>query len=340
MMLLKKKINIFDTTMRDGDHAVSHSFAPEDAARIAQGLDHAGVPMIEVGHGDGLAGSSIQYGFSKYPEEEVHRAIVKVLTRTRLCVLLLPGIGTVEELKAAHGIGASAARIATHCTEADIAEQHIGLARKIGMTSIGALMMVHMIPPQELAAQAKLMESYGADLVYFMDSAGALLPHQVRERIQAARDCLKIPVGFHAHNNLSLAIANEMAAIESGADYVDGCLRGLGAGSGNAQLEVLVAVLEKAGVETGINLYDLMDTAEKVLEPLLKRPQVIDNAALILGYAGVYSSFLLHTYRAAEKFNVDYRDVLIELGRRKTVGGQEDWIIEVCAEMAGLAKTR
>jgi 4-hydroxy 2-oxovalerate aldolase len=335
-----KKVNIIDTTMRDGDHAVSHSFSPEEAANIARGLDRAGVHMIEAGHGDGLAGSSIQYGFSKYPEEELHKAIVAVLTQAKLCVLLLPGIGTIEELKLAHEIGARAARIATHCTEADIAEQHIGLAKQLGMMSIGALMMVHMISPDELAAQAKLMESYGADLVYYMDSAGALLPHQVKERIKTAREALKIPVGFHAHNNLSLAVANELVAIEAGADYVDGCLRGLGAGSGNAQLEVLVAVLEKVGIETGIDLYTAMDTAEQILEPIMKRPQVIDNASLILGYAGVYSSFLLHTFRAAEKFNVNYRDVLVELGRRKTVGGQEDWIIEVCAEMAGVARGR
>jgi len=335
-----KKVNIIDTTLRDGDHAVNHSFSPEEAANIAQGLDRAGVRMIEAGHGDGLAGSSIQYGFSKYPEEEIHKAIVAVLTHAKLCVLLLPGIGTMEELKVAYEIGAQAARIATHCTEADIAEQHIGLAKQLGMISIGALMMVHMISPSELAKQAKLMEAYGADLVYYMDSAGTLLPHQVKDRIEAARATLKIPVGFHAHNNLSLAVANELAAIEAGADYVDGCLRGLGAGSGNAQLEVLVAVLEKAGTETGIDLYTVTDTAEKILEPLMKRPQVIDTASLILGYSGVYSSFLLHTLRAAEKFNVDYRNVLVELGRRKTVGGQEDWIIEVCAEMADFARGR
>lgn len=339
-MNLNRKVKIIDTTLRDGDHAVSHAYSPEEAANIARGLDQAGVYMIEAGHGDGLAGSSIQYGFSKYPEEENHKAVTGVITRARLCVLLLPGIGTVEELKAAHQNGARAARIATHCTEADISEQHIGVAKELGMFSIGALMMVHMIPPDELLAQARLMESYGADLIYYMDSAGALLPDQVRDRIRAAKDGLKVPIGFHAHNNLSLAIANELAAIEAGADYVDGCLRGLGAGSGNAQLEVLAAVLEKAGVDTGLNLYKIMDTAEKVLEPLMKRPQVIDNASLILGYAGVYSSFLLHTFRAAEKFNVDYRDVLVELGRRKTVGGQEDWIIEVCAEMAGMARGR
>jgi 4-hydroxy 2-oxovalerate aldolase len=208
------------------------------------------------------------------------------------------------------------------------------------MISIGALMMVHMISPGELAQQAKLMETYGADLIYYMDSAGALLPHQVRDRIEAARAALKIPVGFHAHNNLSLALANELAAIEAGADYVDGCLKGLGAGSGNAQLEVLAAVFEKAGIETGIHLYTLMDTAEKVLQPLMKRPQVIDNASLILGYSGVSWSFLLHALRAAEKFSVDYCDVLVELGRRKTLGGQEDWIIEVCAEMADWARDR
>ncbi len=339
-MNLNRKVKIIDTTLRDGDHAVSHAYSPEEAANIARGLDQAGVYMIEAGHGDGLAGSSIQYGFSKYPEEENHKAVTGVITRARLCVLLLPGIGTVEELKAAHQNGARAARIATHCTEADISEQHIGVAKELGMFSIGALMMVHMIPPDELLAQARLMESYGADLIYYMDSAGALLPHQVNDRIRAARDALKVPIGFHAHNNLSLAVANELTAIEAGADYVDGCLRGLGAGAGNAQLEVLIAVLEKAGVETGVDLYAVMDTAEKFLDPLAKRPQVIDNASLILGYAGVYSSFLLHTFRAAEKFQVDYRDVLVELGRRKTVGGQEDWIIEVCAEMAGVARNR
>ncbi|MEW6266974.1 MAG: 4-hydroxy-2-oxovalerate aldolase [Thermodesulfobacteriota bacterium] len=339
-MSFNRKIEIIDTTMRDGDHAVSHCFSPEDAARLAEGLDRAGVSFLEVGHGDGLAGSSIQYGFSRHPEEHLHRAVVRVLKRSKLCVLLLPGIGTIEELRAAHEIGAGAARIATHCTEADISEQHIDLAKKLGMTSIGALMMVHMIPPQDLAVQAKLMESYGADIIYYMDSAGALLPQQVRERLQAAKDVLKVPIGFHAHNNLSLAVANELAAVEAGAEYLDGCLRGLGAGSGNAQIEVLAAVLEKAGIETGVDLYTLMDTAEQVLVPLMKRPQVIDNASLILGYAGVYSSFLLHTFRAAEKFNVDFRDVLVELGRRKTVGGQEDWIIEVCAEMAGLARSR
>lgn len=335
-----QKIEIIDTTMRDGDHAVSHSFSPEDVSRIAEGLDRAGVSFIEVGHGDGLAGSSIQYGFSEYPEEKLHKAVVSVLSRAKLCVLMLPGIGTIKELRASYEIGARVARIATHCTEADISEQHIGLAKELGMISIGALMMAHMISPQELASQAKLMESYGADIIYYMDSAGALLPPQVRDRIKVACNTLKIPIGFHAHNNLSTAVANELTAIEAGAKFVDGCLRGLGAGSGNAQLEVLAAVLEKAGVKTDLDLYALMDTAEKVLDPLLKRPQVIDNASLILGYSGVYSSFLLHTYRAAEKFNVDYRDVLVELGRRKTVGGQEDWIIEVCAEMAGLARSR
>ncbi|MFH1920525.1 MAG: 4-hydroxy-2-oxovalerate aldolase [Planctomycetota bacterium] len=332
-----KKVAILDTTLRDGQHAMAHQFTPQQAADVARALDEAGVGTIEVSHGDGLAGSSIQYGFAAADDIELIAAVSKVITPGKLGVLLLPGVGTQEDLQMAREHGAGAARVATHCTEADIAEQHIELAGKLGMRPIGVLMMTHMVDPPKLVEQAKIMESSGAELVYMMDSAGAMLPADVVARVDALKSALKIQVGFHAHNNLSLAVANTLAAIEAGADSVDGCLRGLGAGSGNAQLEVLIGVLEKAGIETGVDFYKVMDAAERVVEPLMHRPQVINNDGLMLGYSGVYSSFLLHARRAAARFDVDIRDVLIELGKRKTVGGQEDMIIDVAIEMAKAA---
>ena len=329
-----KKVAILDTTLRDGQHAMAHQFTPQQAADVAKALDEAGVGTIEVSHGDGLAGSSIQYGFGAADDLELLAAVSKVISPGKLGVLLLPGVGTQEDLQMARDHGAAAARVATHCTEADIAEQHIGLAEQLGMRPIGVLMMTHMVEPAKLVEQAKIMESSGAELVYMMDSAGAMLPADVVARVDALKSSLKIKVGFHAHNNLSLAVANTLAAIEAGADSVDGCLRGLGAGSGNAQLEVLIGVLEKTGIESGVDFYKVMDAAEQVVEPLMHRPQVINNDGLMLGYSGVYSSFLLHARRAAERFDVDIRDVLIELGKRKTVGGQEDMIIDVAIEMA------
>ena len=329
-----RKVAILDSTLRDGQHAMAHQFTPRQAADVAKALDEAGVGTIEVSHGDGLAGSSIQYGFAAADDLELLEAVSKVVTPGKLGVLLLPGVGTQEDLQMAKGHGAAAARVATHCTEADIAEQHIGLARQLGMRPIGVLMMTHMVRPAKLVEQAKIMESSGAELVYMMDSAGAMLPADVVARVDALKSSLNIEVGFHAHNNLSLAVANTLAAIEAGADSVDGCLRGLGAGSGNAQLEVLIGVLEKMGVESGVDFYKVMDAAEHVVEPLMHRPQVINNDGLMLGYSGVYSSFLLHARRAAKRFDVDIRDVLIELGERKTVGGQEDMIIDVAIEMA------
>ena len=329
-----KKVAILDTTLRDGQHAMAHQFTPRQAADVAKALDEAGVGTIEVSHGDGLAGSSIQYGFAAADDLELLEAVSKVVTPGKLGVLLLPGVGTQEDLQMAKEHGAGAARVATHCTEADIAEQHIGLAGQLGMRPIGVLMMTHMVEPAKLVEQAKIMESSGAELVYMMDSAGAMLPADVVARVDALKSSLDIKVGFHAHNNLSLAVANTLAAIEAGADSVDGCLRGLGAGSGNAQLEVLIGVLEKMGVESGVDFYKVMDAAEQVVEPLMHRPQVINNDGLMLGYSGVYSSFLLHARRAAERFDVDIRDVLVELGKRKTVGGQEDMIIDVAIGMA------
>ncbi|MGE5485672.1 MAG: 4-hydroxy-2-oxovalerate aldolase [Ignavibacteriales bacterium] len=328
------RVTITDTTLRDGMHAVSHQFTPGQMAEVASGLDEAGVPMIEVSHGDGLGGSSLQYGFAAAPDEEYLKAVSKVLKRATLTVLLLPGIGTKIDLEMAAGFGARAARVATHVTEADISEQHIGLAKKLGMKTVGFLMMAHMVPPEKVLEQAKLMESYGADVVYVTDSAGALLPDGVRARVGILKERLEAEVGFHAHNNLCLAIGNNIAAIEAGATHLDGTLRGLGGGAGNAPVEAMVAVLDRMGIETGIDLYRVMDVAENVLQPMMHRPQQISNTSLMLGYAGVYSSFLLHTFRTAEKFKVDARDILVELGRRRIVGGQEDIIIDVAAELA------
>jgi 4-hydroxy 2-oxovalerate aldolase len=320
--------------LRDGSHAVSHQFSAEQIAAVAEGLDKAGVSFIEASHGDGLGGSSINYGRARLTDEEILRAASKVIRSAALTVLLLPGIGTREDLKMAADCGASAVRVATHVTEADIAEQHIGLGKKMGMTTFGFLMLAHMRPPEAIARQARLFESYGCDVIYIADSAGAMLPSDVKPRIEALVDAVSVPVGFHAHASLGLAIANSLTAAEAGASYLDGTCRGLGGGAGNAQTEVIVGVLRKAGFETGIDFYGIMDVAQDIVEPMMHRPQVIRSASLMQGYAGVYSSFLLHTYRAAEKYRLNPRDILVELGRRQMVGGQEDMILDVAYEMA------
>jgi 4-hydroxy-2-oxovalerate aldolase len=325
---------ICDTTLRDGSHAMAHQFTPEQVRAVVSGLAEAGVPVIEVSHGDGLGGSSFQYGFSKVPEEQLLAAAADAIKDKKLAVLLLPGIGTKEELRMAAAYGAKVARICTHVTEADICEQHIGLAKQLGMEVVGFLMLAHMVPPEKIVEQGKLMESYGADCVYVTDSAGAMTPRDVRERVTALREALNIEVGFHAHMNLALGVANTLEAIECGATQVDGATCGLGAGAGNTPTEILVAVLDKLGYKTGIDVRKIMDVAEDIVRPMMPRPQVIDRAALSLGYYGVYSSFLLHTYRAAEQFGVDARDILAELGRRKVVGGQEDMIVDVAVELA------
>lgn len=327
-------IHIVDTTLRDGSHAVSHQFTAEQVAAIAGGLDAAGVEYIEVSHGDGLAGSSYNYGWAKLSDEEMLKAAAGAIKKGKLTVLLLPGIGTVEDLKMAADCGAKVVRVATHVTEADIGEQHIGIAKKMGMEAVGFLMMCHMAPPEKVVEQAKLFEAYGADYINIADSAGAMLPEDVKARVGAVVEAVKVPVGFHAHNNLTMATANALAAVEAGATFLDGACRGLGAGAGNAQTEALVGVLDKLGYQTGVDFYKIMDVAEDIVEPVMHRPQVVRNAPLMLGYAGVYSSFLLHTYRAAEKFNLDPRDILVELGRRRMVGGQEDMIIDVAYQLA------
>lgn len=329
-------VRVVDMTLRDGMHAIDHQFTPHQMQEIAAALDSAGLDVVEVSHGDGMGGSSINYGFAAASMEEYLDAVSPVLSTSKLAVLLLPGIGTVEDLEMAAGKGADICRIATHVTEADISAEHFEYVTEMGLEANGLLMLSHMEPPETVLEQAELMEEYGADAVYVMDSAGAMLPTDVRDRVALLSENLSIDVGFHAHNNLGLGIANTLAAIETGATTVDGCLRGYGAGSGNAQIEVLIGVLEKAGYTVNPDLFGVMDAVEDVMIPLLGQETLpeLDNDSLILGYAGVYSSFLRHTLRASEQFNVDPREILIELGEIGVVGGQEDMITDVAAQLA------
>ena len=336
----KTFIRILDSTLRDGSHALSHQLTVEQVIQVAKGLDDAGVEMIEVSHGDGLGGSTITYGFSKQSELELLKAASSCIKKGRLAVLLLPGIGTKDDLKMAVDCGARVAQIATHCTEADIAEQHIGLAKKMDMEVISMLMLSHMAAPEKIAEQGKLLESFGADFVQVTDSAGALIPATVRERVGALRSAIKVGVGFHGHNNLSLAVANSVVAIEEGARWIDCCTCGLGAGSGNTPTEVLAAVLDKMGYATGIDLWKIMDVAEEIVRPIMQKPVRIGKVSLTMGYAGVYSSFLLHADKAAQQFGVDARDILVEIGQRKAVGGQEDMIVEVAMGLAEKTRKR
>jgi 4-hydroxy 2-oxovalerate aldolase len=330
------RYRLTDSTLRDGSHALAHQYTPEQVAAIAGALDAAGVPVIEISHGDGLGGSSFNYGFSRSDERDLIRAAAGVVKRAKLAVLLLPGIGLARDLEEVHEIGVSVARIATHCTEADIAIEHLRTAKDLGMETVGFLMMAHMIAPAALVEQARIMEDAGADCVYVVDSAGAMTSVDARARVAALKAALRpeTQVGIHAHNNLSLAVANSIGALEEGVDQVDGCSRGLGAGAGNCPTEVLVAVSEKLGWATGVDPLAIMDVAEDVVAPIMPREQVINRSALTLGYAGVYGSFLLHAERAAERFGVDAREILLELGRRKVVGGQEDMIVDVALDLS------
>jgi 4-hydroxy-2-oxovalerate/4-hydroxy-2-oxohexanoate aldolase len=303
---------------------------------VATGLDEAGVPLVEVTHGDGLGGSSINYGFPAHTDEEYLRAVVPKLRRAKVSALLLPGIGTVDHLRMAADCGVGTIRVATHCTEADVSGQHIGLSRKLGLDTVGFLMMAHMISADELVKQAKLMESYGANCIYVTDSAGWMLPDDVTARLALFRAELapSTEIGFHGHHNLSMGIANSLAAVDAGASRIDGSVAGLGAGAGNTPLEVFAAVLDRMGAITGIDLYKIMDVAEDIVVPMMDHPIRIDRDSLILGYAGVYSSFLLFAKRWGEKYGVSSRDILVELGRRKTIGGQEDMIEDVALDIA------
>ncbi|MGJ9459826.1 4-hydroxy-2-oxovalerate aldolase [Oceanobacillus sp. CF4.6] len=323
-----------DTTLRDGSHAISYSYTIEQVKDIVRGLDEAGVPVIEVSHGAGLNGSTIQQGFSKIPEFELIKAAVETVKQAKIASLFVPGIGTSEELREAVEIGVKAIRVAVHCTEADVTEQYIRLAKELDIEAVGFLMMSHTQPAEVLARQAKLMESYGADCVYVVDSAGALVPQDVRERVSALKDALSIDVGFHAHNNLGLAIGNTVAALEAGANQVDGTVRGLGAGAGNAPTEVIVATLNKMGIDTAISLAGLMDLSEEVVAPIMPGPIVIDRDNLASGYAGVYNSFLLHVRKAAEQFDLNPTEIMEELGKRQAIAGQEDWILDIALELA------
>ena len=335
MNLRGRRVTLHDMCLRDGMHAKAHQLTLEQMVAIACGLDEAGVPLIEVTHGDGLGGASVNYGFPRHSDEDYLRAVVPKLARARVSVLLIPGIGTIDELRMAVDAGARAVRVATHCTEADIAEQHIGLGRRLGLDTVGFLMMSHMAPPETIAEQAKLMESYGANCVYVTDSAGYMLPDDVAARIAQVRGALgpATEIGFHGHHNLGMGIANSLAAIEAGASRIDGSAAGLGAGAGNTPLEVFAAVCDRMGIETGVDLFKIMDVAENLVVPIMDQPIRVDRESLVLGWAGVYSTFLLFAKRAEERYGVPARDVLVELGRRGTVGGQEDMIESVAMEL-------
>ena len=331
---MTKRLILNDVTLRDGMHALAHQYTVDQMVAVAKKIDEARVDLLEVSHGDGLNGNSFNYGFSRHTEEEYLRAVKAVLRHTKLAALLLPGIGTVEDMKMARACGVDTIRIATHCTEADIAHEHIESAREMGFETVGFLMMSHMISAKDLVVQAKKMESYGAHCVYVVDSAGAMLMSEAREKARALKDALQCEVGFHNHDNLSLGVANTIVAVEEGVDRADASVAGMGAGAGNCKLEVLVAVLNRMKVAHGAELYPLIECADNLVRPMQTRPVTVDGGSLMMGYAGVYSSFLLHTERAAKKTGVDARDILVEIGKRKLVGGQEDLIVDIALELA------
>ena len=310
-------------------------------AAVATGLDQAGVPLIEVTHGDGLGGSSVNYGFPAHSDEEYLSTVIPLMKQAKVSALLLPGIGTVDHLRMAKDLGVHTIRVATHCTEADVSEQHIGLARQLGMDTVGFLMMAHMNSTEGLVEQAKLMENYGANCLYITDSAGYMLPEDVKARLSAVREALKpeTELGFHGHHNLAMGIANSLMAVECGANRIDAAAAGLGAGAGNTPMEVLVAVCDRMGIATGVDLWKIQDVAEDLVVPMMDFPIRIDRDALTLGYAGVYGSFLLFAKRAEKTYGVPAREILLELGRRKLVGGQEDMIEDAAITMSRARKS-
>lgn len=336
MSLKGKKITVHDMTLRDGMHPKRHQMSLDEMKSIACGLDEAGIPLIEVTHGDGLGGSSLNYGFPAHSDEEYLSAVIPLMKQAKVSALLLPGIGTVEHLQMAKDLGVNTIRVATHCTEADVSEQHINLARKLDMDTVGFLMMAHMHTRDGLIEQAKLMESYGANCIYITDSAGYMLPEEVREKLGAVRQALKseTELGFHGHHNLAMGIANSIAAIEVGANRIDAAAAGLGAGAGNTPMEVLIAVCARMGIETGVDVFKIQDVAEDLVVPMMDFPIRIDRDSLTLGYAGVYGSFLLFAKRASAKYGIPAREILLELGRKKLVGGQEDMIEDTAMTLA------
>lgn len=333
--MINPKILISDPTLRDGNHAVQHQLSQEQIAAYCKAAESAGVGIVEVGHGNGIGASSLQLGESKTPDHVALSTARAILKKSRLGIHVIPGFATIErDLKPALELGVDVVRVASHCSEADICERHISFARTMGVEVWGCLMMSHMISPVALLEQARKMESYGAEGIVFMDSAGHYLPVDVRERVEVLADALSIPVGFHAHNNLGMAIANSVAAVEAGASLLDGCARGFGAGAGNAPLEVLTAVLQRMGYDTGINLYKILDAADLAEKILMKEIPTIKSVSVVSGMAGVFSGFMKPVNRIAQQFNIDPRDLFFELGQRKIVAGQEDIILEVAKELA------
>jgi 4-hydroxy-2-oxovalerate/4-hydroxy-2-oxohexanoate aldolase len=335
MNLSDRVVTLHDMCLRDGMHAKAHQLTLDQMVSIATGLDEAGVPLLEVTHGDGLGGASVNYGFPRHSDTEYLTAVVPKMKRARVSVLLIPGIGTVDELRAAADCGAGTARVATHCTEADISEQHIGLARKLGLDTVGFLMMSHMAPPETIAAQAALMESYGANCVYVTDSAGSMLPDDVTARIGCVRSTVAsaTEIGFHGHHNLGMGIANSLAAIEAGANRIDGSAAGLGAGAGNTPLEAFIGVCDKLGWKTGVDFLGIVDASEDVIRPAMPEECQLNRMTLMMGYAGVYSSFLKHAGNAAERYGVSGAKILLRAGERKLIGGQEDQLIDIALEL-------
>lgn len=336
MNLKGRKVILHDMCLRDGMHPKRHQISLQQMVDIATGLDAAGIPIIEVTHGDGLGGASVNYGFPAHSDQEYLNAVVPKMKNARVSALLLPGIGTVEHLRMAADCGVGTIRVATHCTEADVSEQHIGLSRKMGLDTVGFLMMAHMISPHALLEQAKLMESYGANCIYCTDSAGYMLPDDVSARIQLLRQELdpSTELGFHGHHNMGMGVANSLTALEAGANRIDGSAAGLGAGAGNTPLEVFAATLDRLSADVGVDLFKLMDVAEDLVTPMMDHPIRVDRDSLILGYAGVYSSFLLFAKRASKKYGVPSQHILLEMAKRKAIGGQEDLIEDVAMEMA------
>jgi 4-hydroxy 2-oxovalerate aldolase len=329
-------VRITDTSLRDGSHAKRHQFTEDDVTSIVTALDAAGVPVVEVTHGDGLGGSSFNYGFSHTDEQVLMKAAVAAASRARIAALMLPGVGTKDDITAAADLGVSVIRIATHCTEADVSAQHFGLARGIGMETVGFLMMAHSQPPEVLARQARIMVDAGCQCVYVVDSAGAMVMEDASDRVAALVSEIgsEAQVGFHGHENLSLSLANTILAVRAGALQVDGSTRRFGAGAGNTSVEAMAAVFERLGIRTGIDVLALIDAAEEVVRPVMDEEPTLDRLALIMGYAGVYSSFLKHAYRAADRYGVSGAEILLECGRQHLVGGQEDQILQIAAELA------
>ena len=328
-------VRITDTSLRDGSHHKRHQFTADEVRAIVAALDAAGVPVIEVTHGDGLGGSSFNYGFSKTPEQELIKLAAETAKTARIAFLMLPGVGTKEDIKEAQNNGGSICRIATHCTEADVSIQHFGLARELGLETVGFLMMSHTIPPEKLAAQARIMADAGCQCVYVVDSAGALVLEGVADRVAALVAELgdDAQVGFHGHENLGLGVANSVEAVRAGAKQIDGSCRRFGAGAGNAPVEALIGVFDKIGVKTGIDFFDIADAAEEVVAPAMPAECLLDRNALIMGYSGVYSSFLKHAIRQSERYGVPAHQLLHRAGQRKLIGGQEDQLIDIALEI-------